>query len=448
MRSPKALILPFFCEGYDREEAGAQLERVTGIIRDLGVEAEVADFITDVKEAEAAALAYNPYAYDLVVLFPSTWSEPRLACVAARQFFGMPLAIWCVDEFTYQGRRTEMSAAPAAAALHGCLQEMGVLSELFLGQTGDAARDKRFFALANAGRAVSLLRSARFGFYGQNFNGITAAGFDLSVLRRRFGTEVYTFDGSDLICRMERYDPASPAFTEMRARVKKQLVGETGEHLDRIVRMCLGLWDTVVEYGLCALDIRCHTEFSQQYGLSACIPLSVLGNDITCSCEADLPVLFTQYLLHALSSGKVSAYVDLRTFHEDGMDVGACGMAPSSLTGNAIEVSGPEAPGNGNPPGFLCNKSSFNAGRISLARVLKFPAGKLALHFTPATAEKMSGPIQEMGCPFYPMARVKPDMPMEKFMENVGANHYALVYEDVAQAAAFFCRYTGLDLIH
>ncbi|MBP5288343.1 MAG: hypothetical protein J6Z79_00535 [Clostridia bacterium] len=447
MRSPKALILPFFCEGYDREEALAQLDRVANLIQKAGVETETAELICDVKEAEAASLAYNPFRYDLAVLYPTTWSEPRLACVAARQFFGKPLAIWCVDEFVYQGRRVEMSAAPAAAALHGSLQEMGVMSELFVGQTPDEERDGRFFALADAARALSLLRGAKFGFYGQNFNGITAADFDLSLLRRRFGTEVYTFDGSDLIRRMESLDPASPAFLAERERVSALLAGSTGEHLDRIVRMCLGLRDTVAEYDLCALDVRCHTEFSQSYGLSACIPLSVLGNDFTTSCEADLPVIFTQYLLHLLSGGKVAAYVDLRTFHKDGMDVGACGMAPSSLTGNKIEVSGPEAPGNGNPPGFLCNKSSFNPGRVSLARVLKFPAGKLGLHFTPATAEKMSGPIQEMGCPFYPMARVKPDMPMDRFLENVGANHYALVYDDVTLAADFFCRYAGMDLI-
>ncbi len=447
MRAPKALILPFFCEGYSRPEADAQLDRVARLMGKAGVDVEIAPVICDVAGAEKASLAYHPFAYDLAVLYPTTWSEPRLACIAARQFFGSPLAIWCVDEFVLEGRRVEMSAAPAAAALHGCLQEMGVPASLFVGQSADEERDGRFFALANAARAISLLRNAKFGFYGQNFNGITAAGFDLSVLRRRFGTEVYTFDGSDLIRRMEACDPASASFSAMKERVTALLSGSAGEHLDRIVRMCLGLWDTVTEYGLCALDVRCHTEFSQSYGLSACIPLSVLGNDVTTSCEADLPVIFTQYLLHLLSGGKTAAYVDLRTFHQDGLDVGACGMAPSSLTGNVIEVSGPEAPGNANPPGYLTNKASFNAGRLSLARTLKFPEGKLGLHFTGGTASPMASPLQEMGCPYYPMARIVPDMPMDRFLSHVGANHYALVYDDVEAAAAYFCRYTGLDLI-
>ena len=66
---------------------------------------------------------------------------------------------------------------------------------------------------------------------------------------------------------------------------------------------------------------------------------------------------------------------------------------------------------------------------------------------TGGTAENMSGPLQEMGCPYYPMTRIVPDIPMEQFMEYVGANHYALVYEDVALAAKYFAKYTGIDLV-
>ena len=56
-------------------------------------------------------------------------------------------------------------------------------------------------------------------------------------------------------------------------------------------------------------------------------------------------------------------------------------------------------------------------------------------------------PLQEQFCPYYPMAKLIPDVPMDRFMQYVGANHYALVYEDVSAAAKYFAKYTGIELV-
>ena len=448
MRKPKALLLPFYCDGYDMEAASAQIAQLRDLLTGWGVDVEAAAPIGDVSSAKAASEQYNPYCYDFAVLFAATWSEPRLAAVAARQFFGMPLAVWCVSEFTYHDRRTEMSSAPAAAALKGCLQEMGVKCEFFADLDESHGKKEKLIALAKAARAITCLRQARIGFFGHNFNGITAADFDLSLLRRKLGTEVFSFDVSELIVKMQAFDAESAEYQTMEAKVKSKITGSTGEFLDKIVRMCLGLDAYIAEFALDALDVRCHTELSQTYGLAACLPLSVLGDQLPCSCEADLPVMLTQLLLTLLSGGEISGYVDLRTFHEDGMDVGACGYAPCGMTGGKAQVSGPEAPENGAPGGYLTNKSGLNEGRLTMARLLKYPAGQLKLHLTGATAVKEETPLQEQFCPYYPMAKLLPDVPMERFMQYVGANHYALVYDQVMDAARYFCKYTDMELVN
>ena len=341
-----------------------------------------------------------------------------------------------------------MSSAPAAAALKGSLQEMGVKCEFFPDLDDTHNKRERVKALANAARAITCLREAKMGFFGHNFNGITAADFDLSLLRKKLGTEVYSFDVSELIVKMQSFDAASAQYKAMEEKVLGKLSGSTGDFLDKVVRMCLGLQSYVDEFSLDALDVRCHTELSQTYGLAACLPLSVLGDSLPCSCEADLPVMLTQLLLSLLSGGQISAYVDLRTFHEDGMDVGACGYAPCGVTGGKAEVSGPEAPENGAPAGYLTNKSGLNEGRLTMARMLKYPGGKLKLHLTGASAVKEEIPLQEQFCPYYPMAKLIPDVPMERFMEYVGANHYALVYDEVMSAAQYFCKYLDIELVN
>ena len=433
----KALLLPFYCDGYDLNIAAKQVRQVADFLRTCGVETEVSDLIGDARAAAAAAETYNPYSYDFAVLMPVTWSEPRLAAMAARQFFGLPLAVWCVGEFPLNGQRTEMSSTPAAAALRGCLQEMGVPCEFFP-DLPDEAMTARVRAFAAAAHAIRVLRTAKVGCFGHNFNGITAAGFDLSVLRRRFGTEVYSFDCSELLHRMETLE--EDAYREMAALAGQKLRGDLGEYRDKVIRMAAALKSYVNEYDLQALDVRCHTELSQTYGLTACLPLALLGDTLPCSCEADVPVVLTQLLLTALADGKVSTYVDLRTFHEDGMDVGACGFAPCGLTGGKAEIGGEGS-------GYLTNASDLNTGRLTMARLLKFPGGRLALHMTGAEAQAPAGRLTEYGCAPYPMAKIVPDCPVSEFLQYVGANHYALVYEDVLPAARLFCKYTGIEAL-
>ena len=447
MDACKVLLLPFYCDGYDREIAASQITQTAVFLRTCGMEVTTAETIETAAQAYRAAESYNPYCYDLPVLLPVTWSEPRLAAIAARQFFGLPIAIVCVREFLYKGRRTEMSSTPAAAALRGSLQEMGVACEFFPDLPQTEADAGRFRALAAAARAVRVLRTAKLGFFGHNFNGITAADFDLSLLRRRFGTEVYSFDVSELLARMNGLDKDSEAWKQTAETVKQKIHGKTGKYGEKIIRMTLALRQYVEEYGLDALAVRCHTELSQTYGLTACLPLGILGDELPCSCEADLPVTLTQLLLSALSGGKTTLYADLRTFHDDGIDAASCGYAPCALTGGRAEVGGQEAPECATGPGYLTNKNGMNEGRVTMARMLKFPGGKLALHLTEGTAKAEPSYLQEYGCPYYPMAKITPDLPMAQFLEYVGANHYAVIYDELAEAAKLFCKYTGVEFI-
>lgn len=431
----KTLLLPFFCDGYDEKIFRSQIGRFEKEFVEMGVDLTVAEPISTYEQAEKAALSYHPFLYGLVILLPITWSEPRLAAVSARAFFGSPLLVFGVNEFELNGCRTENSSAPAAAALYGSLCEMGIPAELFF--DFPKASEKKLKPIFMAAEAIQKLRGTKIGFFGHNFNGITEAGFDLSVLRKRFGTEVYSFDGSSLISRMEQMKQTDPLYRKYEKEAEK-LHGLPEREKDRVIRMTAGLASFCGEYGLTALSIRCHTEFSQEYGLSCCLPLSILGNEISVACEADLPVLFTEHLLKLLSGGKTPTYADLRTFREDGMDVGACGFAPTNLTGERSETGG--------SGGYLTNTSDLNRGRITLARVLKKPEGKLQIHAVTGEMSVISDRLTEFGCAPYPMGHVTVD-DMGAFLGNVGANHYAIVYDDVTEALRVFAKYENMELI-
>lgn len=444
LRKAKALLLPFYCDGYDEGIFQKHLQQVKDFITACNVEVEAAPAMKTADEAEAAAAKYNPYLFDFAVLLPVTWSEPRLAAIAARQFFGKPLVVWSIPWFVSEGKCWENSSFTAAEALRGSLQEMGICCEwvsYLPAEEENPKLQKKIKTLATAARAISLLRNTRIGCFGHNFNGITSAGFDLSVLRRELGVEVYSIDGSELIARMKALSAEDPAYLKAKALTEAKICGCMGEKKDDIIRMTAALFAYAEEYGWQAIDLRCHTEFSQTFGLAACLPLSLAGDEIICSCEADVPVVLTQLLLHYLADGKNSTYVDIRTIEDVGMKVGACGYAPCNLCIGEKAVVGGEG-------GYLTNTSCFKAGRLTLARILKFPGSTLALHAVHGTALGQMEPLREYGCPVYPMTQIVPDVSVDDFVHYLGGNHYALVYEEVLSAMELFCRYTGIQLLH
>lgn len=440
VRKANCLLLPFCCEGYELDVAKAHVAKVTEFLTACSIDVEASPLIDTADKAQQAAMDYNAACYDFAVLFPVTWSEPRLACMAARAFFGKPILVWCVGQFAHKGEMLEMSSLPASAALRGTLQEMGVACEWISylpGETYDESKVKKVTSLAKAARALRMLANTRMVFFGHNFNGITSAGFDLSVLRKKFGIEVYSIDGSDLIDRMKKMEGEELAAAAK--AVEDKVCGCMESKKDDIVRMVAALRSYRDELGVQAVNMRCHSEFTATFGLTACLPLSVLGDEVITSCEADLPVTVTQLILHYLA-GENSAYVDLRLLEEGSIKVGACGMAPCNMCmGEKATVGGGD--------NYLTNTSFLKPGRLTMARLLKFPGGEMAMHTATGTAKGEMEPLREMGCAVYPMTEIVPDCHIDDFTEYLGGNHYALVYDDVMDAMELFCKYADMELL-
>ena len=431
----RLLLLPFCCDGYDEALIREQTETFRRDLERDGYLVTVSEPIRTPEEAVRAAETYHPFLYDLPVCFPVTWSDPSLASTAVRAFFGRPVVIRGINEFRLGGRRTEFSSVPAALALAGSLREMGVPCELLIGD-GEEKR-RQFKAAASAARALSALRTARIGCCGFHFNGITAAGLDLSDLRKRFGTEVWAFDGSQLIRRLESLKEDATSLREAEEKLRAAGIEELSPALrDRVLRMTAALLEIVREQGLSALEVRCHTEFSVDYGLSLCLPLSLIGDGITVACEADLPVLLTELVLRLLSGGRTVSYADVRTITPEGMDLGACGMCPAALTGGRIKAGG--------TGGYLTNAGGINGGPMTLARLIKAPGGALSMHVLTGEAEALKEPLTEYGCPPYPMTRFLPYGGTGDFAAKAGANHYAYIEGDLKAELDMFCRYAGI----
>jgi L-fucose isomerase-like protein len=207
----------------------------------------------------------------------------------------------------------------------------------------------------------------------------------------------------------------------------------------------------VVEYNAQAVTLKCHFALSQELGLSACIPLSVIGNNVVASCEADIPLTLTQLAMHYLSGGEATTYADTHELTGEKVLWGACGFAPADMCidGKIIcEVPQGESGGLGDTFGdYITNKNHLKAGRLTAARILKEASGEYTLHAVAGDAAGDIGKTSEFGAPQYAFTEMQMDADFDKFAQNLGSHHYALVYADLLEELEMYCNYKNMKAI-
>ena len=414
---------------------------------------EITEDVIFPKDADRVVENHNPNAYDFLILLIPTWIEPVLVMRVVSRFRDLPVIVWGSGTFLHEGKRVNLGSIPGSGVVKGSLREQGIYHEYIYSLPDDEeSKNKiqtRVKRLANVARAISLLKEARIVTIGYLFGGMALGDINLTKMKSVFGPELVEFDAYTLISRMEEIDTEQEKFIQNVQEIKNVLGAPLGDRLNKIAKMYSVLKDIVDEENAQALTIKCHFELSQQFGLTACIPLSVIGNQVVASCEADMPVVLTQLLLHYLSGGKTTTYADMHEILEDRVLVAACGFAPGEMCIDKKVI--PDLPDD-DPDGlgatfgdYITNKNYLQEGKVTLARILKDPGGGFSLHLATGDAVGDIGQVCEIGCPQYPFTEIKLSGSVDQFAQNMGSHHYAIVYDDLVEALALFCKVKSLD---
>jgi L-fucose isomerase-like protein len=453
MRNPKALVIPFrFREGYPDEIVDRHTGMCIDLLDEMDLDIEVSHNVIYPKDANAIKAEFNPNSYDFLILLIPTWIEPVLVMRVVSSFKDKPVIIWGAGTFEHEGERVNLGSIPGSGVVKGTLREHGIYHE-YIYTLPDTSKIKdgikqRIKRLANVSRAISLLEDARIVTIGYLFGGMTLGDMNLSVMKRKFGPELVELDAYSLIRRMEGVDTTASTFKERVQEINDALGAPLGSKMEMVARMYAVLKEIVDEKSAQALTIKCHFELSQEFGLTACIPLSILGDQIVASCEADIPVVLTQLLMHYLSGGGITTYADMHEILEDRVLVAACGFAPGGICvgGKVIpELPSEDPEGLGATFGdYITNRNYLQEGKLTLARILKDVDGGFTLHAAAGNAIGDIGKVSEIGCPQYPFTEIKLASPVEQFAQNMGSHHYAIVYEELREELELFCKIKGI----
>jgi L-fucose isomerase-like protein len=456
MRNPKALVIPFrFKEGYPDDIVDSHVEMARKIIAESEIDFDVSANVIFNNDAEKVVSQFNPNNYDFVILLIPTWIEPVLVLHAAKAYSRKPMIVWGFGTFTNDGERVFLGSMAGSGVVKGTLKEMGINHEYLYMNPGDEKTvhllKEKLNRFAVVARAISMLDQARIISVGYLFGGMSVGDIDITRMRSDFGPELIEIDTYTLINRMGELDKNGAEFLANKKSIEQTLKVSIGEKINGIVAMYTVLRQFVTENQAQALTVKCNFELSQQYGLTACVPLSVLGNEIIAGCEADIPLLLTQMVMHYLSGGKISTYADIHEISTDRVLVAACGYAPSCLCIDEKIIC--DMPG-ANPTGlgatfkdYITNKNYLKAGKVTFARVLKDKDGGFSIHFTTGSAVGDVGRVSELGAPQYPFTEIVLGSDVDKFAQNMGSHHYAIIYSDLSQELEMFCKFMDIHVI-
>lgn len=456
MRKPKALVIPFrYREGYPAEIVEQHLSVAMGLLAQMGMDCDQTEQVMYVPDADFVNEKYNPNHYDLVILIVPTWIEPTLAARTAKAFMHLPVVLWGFGTFMKDGKRVFMGSLAGSGVVKGALREMGIPHE-YIYQLPRTQEERnrvkaRIWRTALVGRAISLLDQSIILSVGYFFGGMFTGDIDIARMRSKFGPELKEIDTYTLINRMGALDTKSGEFLEGIARINERLAFPIGEKIEGIARMYVALKQFVVENYAQALTVKCNFELSQEYGLTACIPLSILGNEVTASCEADIPLILTQLVMHYLSDGKITTYADVHELADGKALVAACGFAPSGVCiGDQVicDLQDENPQGLGATFGdYITNKNYLKEGLVTLARFLKDADGGFTLHLTTGQAVGDVGNVSELDTPQYPFTEIQLACDLDRFAQHMGSHHYAIVYGDIREEMELFCQLRGIRII-
>jgi L-fucose isomerase-like protein len=259
------------------------------------------------------------------------------------------------------------------------------------------------------------------------------------LLRRHIGPDVEQMDTYTLLRTAEGLSDEEVRATANELRSKAE-VAVTDERLEKSARLSAGLRKLLRDGHFDAVNVKCQYELSQEYGMTACIPISLVADDgIVAACEGDVIITVTMCLLKYLT-GQTVYYGDILDLQRDQMLLSSCGFAPFSLCNPGEQARICEL----DHPGFdgLIASFTLKRGPLTYARLVEGSHGDYRLNYGTGT-----GVETDLRQGRFPGLEVKLDGSPEKLWETMASQHFAMCYGDVTREIEDVCGWLNIEAV-
>ncbi len=440
MKKPTVAFLPFSYPDYPRELVEEFIDDSKKMLNEIGLNVIEVKPVIEWKDSKSALRNLLKEDFDGIIATIVSWVEAPNVIAVLREFKDRPIILWSHTMFKRNGELLTLGAIPGAGVVKESLEEMGIKASFIWGMPWEEEVRKKLQLFSRAAYAKHRLNYSKIGLIGYASMGMYTGTFNHVSVRRDIGPEIEHLDQYMIIARMEKVRDSEAE--ELVDKMKKDwdISDDVSDNTLIIAsKMYLALKELVREFGWNAFTVKCQYELSREFGFAPCIPLSMIADEIPCSCEGDVPLVITQLMMHYLSGGLPVSYGDIHLIAKDHILLGACGFAPFKLTQGRPKIRRHTALYQG-----LLNSAPYKKGKVTLAR-LAFSSEGYKMHIATGEAD-LPEPFHEVGCPPYPSMKVKLN-DTHHFGQNLMSQHYAVVYGDLKEELLELCRLLDIKAV-
>ena len=374
-----------------------------------------------------------------VILFFATWIECPVAMAAVCELKQTPLFLWGFPMWTEGTQERSTGSYVSHAMFRGVLSRIGVPFAEALGMPEDAPTVGRALTFCRAASAKARLNRTKIGLVGYTSMSIYTGTFDHVLMRWLIGPEIEQSDSYSLIQSAERFSKeekdAAAALLKEKAVCSPSI---RPERLEKAMGLYLAIEELKREKRLDAINIKCQYEFSKEYGMTVCVPLSLAADEsFVASCEGDILCTVSMLILQYLT-GQVIGYGDAIT-HEGGtMKLSPCGFMPYQLAAAQPLVDVFEAEGFSG----LQNCFTMKPGRVTVFRLIEDVG---TYHMLCAAGEGLATTKLRSGR--FPALDVVLDCDPASLFAQCAGQHFALCYSDVTRELETLASMLGIGFV-
>lgn len=417
-------------------------DKAVKAMHSLGIEVYSIDKpVTDCLAAELAGRELVKNEVDGVVIFLGSWIECPVAMSLIREVEHLPLCMWGFPMFKNNGRLNSTGSYVSFAMLKGSLDRVKFKYKPVLGMPDDSETKRNIRSFCTAAVAAKRLKRMRIGLVGYTSMGIYPGTFDHLLLRVNIGPEVEQIDSYTMINIAENVDEQScvPVIDSFKkyATINQDV---RYEDLIKASKLYIAMKRLANERHLHCINVKCQYEFSKEYGMVPCVPLSLLAEDgIVASCEGDILNTVSMAIL-SLITGETVTYGDAIHHENDVVKLSACGFIPFSMGMDGKREIRRFLP----HPGFKGIQNSFvmRPGKVTVMRLIEDIGSYHMLYFTGEGLET------ELRDGYMPAIDVRLDeQQIDSLVEKYAGQHYAICYGDVSTEIEDLARILGVKVV-
>lgn len=426
---------------YLSEAADKMAVEAVASLRRGGVDvALITDSIVDHQIALRSSLELIKQDIDGVVIILGTWVECSVVMTVVRELEHLPICLWGFPMFMKNGKMESTGSYVSYAMFKGTMDRVGYKYKGVLGLPDNRPVIDEVLSFCSAARCKKLLKRSRIGLVGYTSMSIYPGTFDHVFMRATIGPEIEHIDSFSVIKRAEKFtDEETVNVIEYLSGVARFRDDVRKKDLTKVSKLYLALKGLSSELDLQAMNVKCQPEFSKEYGMVMCVPLSILAeNGVVSSCEGDMLNTVSMLILGYLSGGTVT-YGDVIHHDDEGVLFSSCGFIPYSFGDSGNREIRKFLP----HPGFKGIQNSFvlKKGKVTIIRLVE---DKCNYHILVITGHGLDTDLRQG---YMPAIKVKLDGQVENLIKNYAGQHFAICYGDYSKQIIDLCNLVDINAI-